>query len=664
MESRNNEQRTPESEVRRALNKKAAKEYQVPYGTLRDKVAGRTPAEVLRYGPRPFLTTNEETEIVNWAVKMGRVGFGQKMEDIQNVVKRMMEKEKRTNPFVANRPGRRWWTSFRARNPKLVFRKAQSVGKERTAVTKNRIDRWFEDLEKYLEEHNARSILEEPSRIFNADESGFPLGGRLNDRVLALKGEKVVQQFKNSEKGQVTVLVTVCAEGSFLPPMIVLPGRHNGAAYKGAPRSAFFARTKNGWMDSKAFYGFIANLFQPFLAQKKVPLPALLLVDGLSAHQTLEVAKLCEGNGILLYRFPPNATHILQPCDVSVFRSLKSSWNRAEQLFRFRHPGDYVTKTTFATVFADAWREILQKPSIAASGFRAAGIFPFTKRYNSALLRTAELYHFVDTPQEGITPVNDAFIPESDDMRSSQPDEPEDDIPSSSSAHLGHGGDMVMDPYRIHDLPPCHERPLNEAFIAPSLDECLVYPEIEVSNQRRRKEQLPEAISGEEFIRFVTERENKREEEERKRQRKEEREQKRVEKEKQKEVQKEQRERRKQELEKKKMDREIRVREKLKQMNEMRSKKDRQEKEKEAEKTSENGKTKNKKIGGKSKEKSIRVDDDTEDDVYVCPECLTSNDIQWIGCDFCMVWVHHKCSTLSECPIEEIHKYQFRCNFC
>ncbi|XP_063954148.1 uncharacterized protein LOC129283361 [Lytechinus pictus] len=640
--------------------RKASQEYGIPYETLRDKVSGRNPTSVKRFGPRPFLTEKEEEEIVRWTIKMGRIGFGQTRGDIQSVVKKMLDKDGRANPFVDNKPGKRWWSSFRARHPQLVFRKPQPIGKERTAVTKNRIDKWFKELEDYLGENNARSILEEPNRLFNADESGFPLGGRASDRVLSLKGERVIQQFKNAEKGQVTVLVTACASGSFLPPMIVLPGRHgDGSAYQGAPRGAFFARTKNGWMDSKAFYGFIANLFQPYLVQMKVPLPVLLLVDGLSAHQTLEVAKHCEANRILLYRFPPNATHILQPCDVSVFRSLKASWNRAEEQFRYQNPGDYVTRVTFSRVFAGAWKELLGKPEIASSGFRAAGIYPFTKLFREELLRPADLYSFIDkNPQEGETPSsrNSAFIPVDDDMRSSQPDEPDDDAPSSSSAHREHGVSCIVDTSSINGDAPCGERPLNEAFISPSLDECLVYPEIEVSNQRRRKRQLPEAISGETFIRFAEERaREKRAEEERKKQRREEREQNRVEKERRKEVEKEKRRKRQQELEQRKLERERRVREKLQRMKEVIERKAREKKEREAERE--------KKKGGKRREKSVRVDDD-DDDVYVCPECLMMNDDEWIGCDYCMAWVHHKCSALCDVPIVDVNKYMFKCNFC
>ena len=79
--------------------------------------------------------------------------------------------------------------------------------------------------------------------------------------------------------------------------------------------------------------------------------PVLLLVDGLKAHQSLEVSKFCRENGIILYRLPPNATHILQPNDLS-----KAAWAGAEWNFQFQNPGDYVTRTTFARVFSDAWK--------------------------------------------------------------------------------------------------------------------------------------------------------------------------------------------------------------------------------------------------------------------------------------------------------------------
>ena len=92
-----------------------------------------------------------------------------------------------------------------------------------------------------------------------------------------------------------------------------------------------------GWIDSKAFFGYIANVFHKFLLQKQVPLPVILFVDGHPSHQSPEVSEFCNKNEIILFRFPPHATHALQPCDLALFWSLKSAWYDAERAYRSEH---------------------------------------------------------------------------------------------------------------------------------------------------------------------------------------------------------------------------------------------------------------------------------------------------------------------------------------
>lgn len=41
-----------------------------------------------------------------------------------------------------------------------------------------------------------------------------------------------------------------------------------------------------------------------------------------------QTSQFCEKNGIILVALLPNATHILQPMDVAVFRSLKEPWRK------------------------------------------------------------------------------------------------------------------------------------------------------------------------------------------------------------------------------------------------------------------------------------------------------------------------------------------------
>nr|XP_054771780.1 uncharacterized protein LOC129279702 [Lytechinus pictus] len=487
----------------------ASRQYSIPLATLADKFHGRTPVDS-RQGPSTYLTPGEEKAIVDWAIQMTKVGLGQTKENIKDVVKNMIDKDGRKTPFTNNRPGDKWFGRFLTRNPRLVFRKSQPIGKERAIVTPGRIDRWFKELEAYLEEVGAMSILFEGRRMFNCDESGFPLGGRKGTRVLAEKGSKVVHEVRNSDKTQITVLATMNAVGDFLPPVIIVPGKRTEACGRymtDAPHGAFFAATDSGWMDSKSFFAFVANLFHPFLTQHNIPRPVLLMVDGHSTHQSPEVASFCRENGIILYRLPPNATHLLQPCDVSLFRSLKAEWNNAERAFRITHPGYFVTKSTFAGVFKKAWERVASRPAIAINGFKAAGIFPFTKNYKKDHLHPSSIF----SAASGSTSSTSA--PEEVDQPSTSR-KATDVIPQHSTPRLS-----SMDRVNV-----CDRQAFSEAdFVSPALHEYIRFPRVEFSTGKRRQ-QLPEAISGEAFLEFLQEKEdNKKKEEERKRERLEER---------------------------------------------------------------------------------------------------------------------------------------------
>ena len=76
------------------------------------------------------------------------------------------------------------------------------IGKERAIVSTLTVDHWFDRFCDYLEEMNALSILEEPQRLFNCDESGFALGGKKATKVMGERGAKKIFEYKNSDKGK------------------------------------------------------------------------------------------------------------------------------------------------------------------------------------------------------------------------------------------------------------------------------------------------------------------------------------------------------------------------------------------------------------------------------------------------------------------------------
>ena len=132
---------------------------------------------------------------------MARIGYARTREELQNTVRCILEKDQMPNPFTNNRPGKDRYYAFRRRHPDLSLRKPERIGKERAVVTEEAISKWFDELEQYMatEVENDEDILRDPTRIFNADESGFPSCIQ-SGRILAQTCEKTVYGVASSNK--------------------------------------------------------------------------------------------------------------------------------------------------------------------------------------------------------------------------------------------------------------------------------------------------------------------------------------------------------------------------------------------------------------------------------------------------------------------------------
>lgn len=330
-----------------------------------------------------------------------------------------------------NRPGRDWFRRFSKRHPKISERIAEPLGKERAILTPAKLDHWFEDLRQYLEGEGCADILEDGHRIYNCDESGFPLSGS-TIKVIAERGSRNVYQITNSDKRQITVLACMAACGTYILPMLIFPGKRFKYNPLGkAPTDWMNGKSDNGWIDQAVFYEWLGNHFLEAVKATKCKLPVLLLLDGHRSHVSLETAKLCAENGVVLYCFPAHASHIIQPCDLTLFGSLKSAWKIRRREWQQQHPGENVTKQNFAEVFADAWADSA-RPEIAVNGFRAAGIFPFTKRYDTSKLDPARVF----TSQQGASApleADPAAPPGQAHLPANQPAPTQQDLPGPST---------------------------------------------------------------------------------------------------------------------------------------------------------------------------------------------------------------------------------------
>ncbi|CAH1980043.1 unnamed protein product [Acanthoscelides obtectus] len=353
----------------------ASKKYGIPKSTLSNKLRGKVPA-VRKMGPTTILTMEEEANLEKWILSKAMLGFPMDPDEVKDSVQRVLKIVKRPNVFTDDRPGKKWMKLFLQRHPNVTKRNTEIISKGRASVTEEGIRTWFGELKDYLISENAEDILSCPERIFNADETGLqtcPKSGKL----LGPKNYKNFYELASGpEKECITVLCTFSAAGVCVPPMVVYP-------YKRIPRDIVtsmpdnwgIGRSDSGWMVSATFYEFVANIFYPWLEENNIKLPVLLLLDGHKSHISMDLFNFCIKNNIILFCLLPNATHILQPCDVAVFKALKVAWK--DVVMRQKQDSQKsITKTNFAPLFKNAFDKAI-KPETIMAGFRVTGLFPF-----------------------------------------------------------------------------------------------------------------------------------------------------------------------------------------------------------------------------------------------------------------------------------------------
>ena len=175
--------------------REAAQRYDIPKSTLARYVSGASTLGKTS-GPATVLTAEEEAELVKWALKMG---YGQTRQQICEKVRRIMQSTGRKNPFKDDTPGKDWWYGFLQRHPEVSMRMphAQALQMCRaSACTPEALDRWFTGYEQFLMKYD---LLDEPSRIWNCDESGFSMCPKTG-KVLAACGARQVCHVASSNK--------------------------------------------------------------------------------------------------------------------------------------------------------------------------------------------------------------------------------------------------------------------------------------------------------------------------------------------------------------------------------------------------------------------------------------------------------------------------------
>ena len=293
--------------------RKAACHFGVPKSTLGDRITGRV-ALGAKSGPKPYLTTEEEDELMQFLLRCASIGYSKSRKDVLPLVHRHLENQGRV-AHVTNG----WCERFCHRHPNLTLRTSAPLSRARAeASDPDMVDRYFDLLKKVMVEYD---LIGKPAQIFNVDESGMPLDPKPVKGVFSV-GDKNPLGVGSGDKTQLTVVVCISASGSCIPPMIVLDRKTLPHYFVvGEVPSTIYGLSPRGWIDQELFDGWFTN---HFLRYAPLVRPLLLLLDGHSSHYCPDTIRLAAKEKVIIFALPPNTTHFSQPLDKGCFGPLKS----------------------------------------------------------------------------------------------------------------------------------------------------------------------------------------------------------------------------------------------------------------------------------------------------------------------------------------------------
>ena len=345
--------------------RRAEAEYGIPKSTIHDRVIGRVQMGAVS-GPQRYLSDNEEAELVRFLLGCAKVGYAHTRKQIITIVQRYLQDKKGLTVNLSNG----WWQKFRLRHEELTVRTAERLAYCRAVATDQAIlNSYFDLLEQTLTDND---LLSAPSRIFNVDETGFPLEHK-PEKVVVAKGCKHPFVVTSGNKAQITVLACVNAAGATIPPMVIFDRKTlKQELYKGEIAETIYGLTDNGWSNSEMFDTWFHNHFLRYIPAVR---PVLLMLDGHSSHYNPSTVRMAAEQQVILFCLPPHTTHLTQPLDKSCFSALKSFWNEECHMYTVNNPGKVVTRFQFSTLFSAAWSRAMTRGNII-SGFRFCGIYP------------------------------------------------------------------------------------------------------------------------------------------------------------------------------------------------------------------------------------------------------------------------------------------------
>lgn len=165
------------------------------------------------------LSPEQEENLVDLIIRSSDCGRPVTKKDLRHYATTILHKTKDKEAVL----GKRWEHNFLLRHSnKLQTYRSKHLDSQRAqSVNSASVNSWFDLVEEHIVAKKVKA-----KNVFGMDESAFVRLNLGSQVVIGRKGKKLQYRVGTANKETVTVLVTICADGSSLPPSIIYKG-HN-----------------------------------------------------------------------------------------------------------------------------------------------------------------------------------------------------------------------------------------------------------------------------------------------------------------------------------------------------------------------------------------------------------------------------------------------------
>ncbi|KAI9043641.1 transposase [Aspergillus affinis] len=232
---------------------------------------------------------------------------------------------------------------------------------------------WFDQVQTTVIQHEIAA-----EDIYNFDETGFAIGPLASTQVV-MKSDTVepASLSQPDNRRWATSMECINSTGVALPPCIVFKGMYHLECWyteTELPGDWSIAVTPNGWATDEIRLYWLKKLFIPFTSRAAGRVR--LLIFDQDSYLTPQFRQTCKDNNIIPI-CPPTYSRIRLPLEAGCLSSLKRAYRRrAENLMR--GGSKYIDKLDFLASFLEIHREVYKAENIK-DGFSATGMTPLCR---------------------------------------------------------------------------------------------------------------------------------------------------------------------------------------------------------------------------------------------------------------------------------------------